>query len=156
MGTLWLLNSGATSHFTHDLNNFIEYYKLQSHERIPISIMSNKIYVVGEGTMLLKHYQGAKLVITHLTRVLYIPEITTHLLSMGMFLQQELCIHEDSHTISLVHKSRLVLTCKPLHLGQTFYWLNAAITELDANQIYNVDYDLMHRCLGHPSKNIMS
>ena len=28
MGTLWLLNSGASLHFTHDLNDFIEYHKL--------------------------------------------------------------------------------------------------------------------------------
>ena len=35
------------------------------------------------------------------------------------------------------------------------YWLNAAIADLDANQIYKVDYDLMHQCLRHPSKDIM-
>ena len=31
MGTLWLLDSGASSHFTHDLNDFIEYRKLPPH-----------------------------------------------------------------------------------------------------------------------------
>ena len=98
----------------------------------------------GEGSMLLKHYQGNKLVTTCLIKVLHILKITTCLLSIGKFLQQGLHIHEDSHTISLVHKNRLVLTCKPLHLGQTVYWLDAAIAELDANQIYKVDYNLMH------------
>ena len=156
MGTLWLLDSGALLHFTHDLNDFIEYCKLQLHERIPVNTASNKIYVEGEGSMLLKHYQSNKLVTTCLTKVLHILEITTCLLSIGKFLQQGLHIHGDSHTISLVYKNRLVLTCKPLHLGQMVYWLDAAIAELDANQIYKVDYDLMHRHLGHPSKDVMS
>ena len=64
MGTLWLLDSGASLHFTHDLNNFIEYRKLPPHERIPVKTAANKIYVEGEGAVLLKHYQGDKMVTT--------------------------------------------------------------------------------------------
>ena len=132
MGTLWLLDSGASSHFTHDLNNFIEYKKLPPHERILVNTTANKIYVEGEGAVLLKHYQGDKLVTTRLSKVLHIPEITTRLLSMGKFLQQGLRVQGDSHNISLMHQNKSVLTCKPLHLGQTVYWLNTAIADLDA------------------------
>jgi hypothetical protein len=75
---------------------------------------------------------------------------------MGEVLQQGLHIHGDSRNISLVHKNKPVLTCKPLHLGQTVYWLDAAIADLDAKQIYKVNYDLMHQRLGHPSKDVMT
>jgi hypothetical protein len=156
MGTLWLLDSGASSHFTQEINDFIEYCTPLPHERIPVNTASNKIYVVGEGSVLLKHYLGDKLVTTCLTKVLHIPDITARLLSMGKFLQQGLRIYGDSHNISLVHKDKPVLTCKPLHLGQMVYRLDAAIADLDAKQIYKVDYDLMHRRLGHPSKDIMT
>jgi hypothetical protein len=36
MGTLWLLDSGASLHFTHDFNDFIEYETAKSADRMPV------------------------------------------------------------------------------------------------------------------------
>ena len=44
--------------------------------------------------------------------------------------------------------------------GQTLYWLDAETTFINAQvvdtpDVYKVDYDLMHRRLGHPSKEVL-
>ena len=54
-----------------------------------------------------------------------------------------------------------MLTCKPVSFRQNVYWLDASVTDIEAkasifNTIYLVDYDLLHRCLGHQSKDILS
>jgi hypothetical protein len=54
-----------------------------------------------------------------------------------------------------------MLTCKPLSFSQNVYWLDASVTDVQAkvsifNTIYSVDYNLLHRHLDHPSKDILS
>jgi hypothetical protein len=41
----WLLDSGASSHFCFDLNDFIEYRKYKPHERTPVTTATHTIYV---------------------------------------------------------------------------------------------------------------
>ena len=94
---------------------------------------------------------------TRLYPVLYVPKITTRLLSMGDFLQQGMSVTGNAHNISLFYRKLCMMNCKPLLDGQTVYWLDASIPQLKEGQlIYSVDYDLMHRHLGHPSKDVMS
>src|ERR1700752_4239889 len=92
MGSLWLLDSGASAHFMHDFNVFIEYKPLPVDKRIPVKTASNMIYVEGIGAVLLKHKQGNKLVTTRLFPVLYIPQSSSRLLSMGEFFQHGLSV----------------------------------------------------------------
>jgi hypothetical protein len=51
------------------------------------------------------------------------------------------------------------MTLKPHMVGQTIYWLNVRHTSaghLAASSTVNeVDYNLMHCCFGHPSKDIL-
>jgi hypothetical protein len=54
-----------------------------------------------------------------------------------------------------------MLTCKPLSFSQNIYWLDTSVTDVQVkvsifNTIYLADYDLLHRCLGHPSKDVLS
>jgi transposase InsO family protein len=54
-----------------------------------------------------------------------------------------------------------MLTCKPISFSQNVYWLDASVTDVQAkasvfNTIYSADYDLLHRRLGHPSKDVLS
>ena len=153
----WLLDSGASAHFTYDKNDFIEYEDIPTNERIPVGTASNVIYVKGKGTVLLKHYMGDEAVTTRLYPVLYIPEITHKLLSMGEFLQQGQHVAGNAYEITLFYKKYATMTCKPLKDGQTVYWLDTTVAKIGAHQlIYTVDYDLMHRRLGHPSRDVMS
>ncbi len=87
--------------------------------------------------------------------------MSMHLLSMGVFLQQGLCILGNSQHINLLDNLKTIVRCKPLLPRQLLYWLDASTVDLlesnDANTslIYHVDYDLMHHCLGHPSKEVL-
>ena len=112
----------------------------------------------GKGIVLIKHLVGDELVTTCLYPVLHIPNISTQLLSIGEFLQQGLCIHGNAHEICLDYKHDTLMTCKPLQDGQTTYWLDATISNVEKiveQYIYMVDYNLMHKYLGHPSKDVM-
>jgi len=80
---------------------------------------------------------------------------------MGVFLQQGLHVLENSLHINLLDNLKTIVQCKPLISGQSLYWLDASTSDLvesnDANAsiIYNVDYDLMHCHLDHPSKEVL-
>jgi len=82
----WLLDSGASSHFCFDLNDFIKYQKYKPHKRTPVTTAAHTIYVKGKGTVLLKHKVDGKTVRMHLEHILHMLEITIRLLSMGQFL----------------------------------------------------------------------
>src|SRR6266581_8849870 len=102
------------------------------------------------GTVLLKHYIANKLVTTQVYPVFYIPSMSMRLLSMGVFLQQGLCILGNSQHINLLDNKNTIVQCNPLLPGQSLYWLDASTVDLlepndaSASLIYNVDYDLMH------------
>jgi hypothetical protein len=159
MGSMWLLDSGASAHFTHEINDFIEYTPFKPSERSPIATASNVIYIEGKGTVLLKHKVDNKLVTTRLYPVLYIPKLTTRLISMGEFLQQGLRVSGDYCSISLLSKHETIISCKPVFPGQTVYWLDASISDVEAKNVYpcvySVDHNLMHKRLGHPSRDIL-
>jgi hypothetical protein len=126
-GALWLLDSGASAHFTFDKNDFIEYEPATPDERTAVRTVFNTIYIEGKGAALVNHMQGDEMVQTRLYPVLYIPKITTRLLSMGDFLQQGMHVSGNAHNISLFYRKNCIITCKPLIDGQTIYWLDASI-----------------------------
>jgi hypothetical protein len=105
MGTLWLLDSGASLHFTHDFNDFIEYETAKAAERLPVRTASEIIHVEGKGAVLIEHKVNNKLVQTRLYPVHYIPKILMRLISMGQFLNDGLSIKGDARHISLYDKT---------------------------------------------------
>ena len=77
---------------------------------------------------------------------------------MGEFLQQGLHMKGSSLRITLTHKNKPFVQCRPLIIGQTLYWLDVLTTTVEAHfieAIYKVDYDLMHRRLEHPSNEVL-
>jgi hypothetical protein len=156
--SMWLLDSGASAHFTFEREDFIEYKPVS--DRQPVKTVAHTIYVEGIGTVLLWHYINLLPVTTQIYPVLHIPKMTAKLLSMGAFLQQGMRISGNAQVITLKHKILSYVQCKPLLPGHTLYWLTAKATKvkvLEAEQliIYQVDYDLMHRHLGHPSPEVL-
>jgi hypothetical protein len=86
--------------------------------------------------------------------------MSTRLLSMGAFLQQGMRVMGNAHHITLYHQIQSYVQCKPIMNGHPLYWLDAQSTPVEAQSaemplIYKVDYDLMHRRLGHPSKEVL-
>ena len=128
------------------------------HERTPVTTAAHTIYVEGEGAVLLKHMVDGKTIKMRLEHVLHVPQITTRLLSMGQFLLQGMRVSGDALSISLLHKSTNIITCKPLYNGSTIFILEATPVQLNQSAlvIYKADYELMHKRLGHPSKDVLT
>ena len=104
MGTLWLLDSSASLHFTHNFNDFIEYETAKPADRMPVRTALDIVHVEGKGAVLLEHKVNNKLVQTRLYPVHYIPKISMRLISMGQFLNDGLSVKGDAHHISLFDK----------------------------------------------------
>jgi hypothetical protein len=91
----WLLDSGATWHFTHSLSDFISYEDLK--DALIVQTASKPIFIKGSGAVLIKHEvtnkHRKKTITTVLHPVYYIPVITTRLLSLGVFLQEGMHVY---------------------------------------------------------------
>jgi GAG-pre-integrase domain len=145
----------------HNFNDFIEYETAKLADQMPVRTALDIVHIEGKGAVRFEHKVNNKLVQTCLYPVHYIPKISTHLISMGQFLNDGLSIKGDARHISLFDKTRPMLTCKPISSSQNVYWLDASVTDVQVkasifNTIYLADYDLLHRRLGHPSKDILS
>jgi len=66
MKNMWLLDSGASAHFTNNISDFINYMPIAKSDRMPVKTAAHMIYVEGTGTVLLRHYIANKLYSTYL------------------------------------------------------------------------------------------
>ena len=93
--------------------------------------------------------------------VFYVPGIKHRFLSVGTLLNQGLMLRgSSSHFKFRSHRlNRLEIVCEPHELGQTIYWLSAKLASADSllakSLVCSVDYDIMHRRFGHPSKDVL-
>ena len=110
---MWLLDSGASAHFTNNISDFIEYEPMPVHDRIPVNTAAHTIFVEGTGTVLLKHYINETRVTTRVHPVLYIPEMSIRLLSMGEFLQQGMRVLGNLLQITLQNKNTRLSNVNP-------------------------------------------
>ena len=153
----WLLDSGATAHFTNNLDDFIDYEPYNDDERPTIQSANTLAYAEGHGTVLVKHFVGQSPRLLRLTNVIYASSFHSRLLSMTLFLLQGLRVEGDARRISLLKGSKIIFSCFPAFKGDRSFWLHKYHREIVAdNCVYAVNYDLMHRHLGHPSKDVLS
>jgi hypothetical protein len=84
-------------------------------------------------------------------------------MSVGHLLNDGLKLEGSSSSLELSRKTsltkRLLLQFKPYCPGQNIYWLSARLTSWHAilamSSVTTVDYDIMHRCFAHPSKDVL-
>jgi len=159
----WLLDSGASMHFTGQRSNLVDAFKLAQ----PLMIqMANNITQVEEaGTVFITHtvlpcngktYKKT----TRLQPVYYLNRLNTHLLSMGEFLNDEQLIKGDNHQLMFLRNNIPVLTCQPHVVGSTTFWLNSTIESVQSlsaktGMVYAADYSIWHQRMGHPGDNIL-
>ena len=161
----WLIDSGASAHFTGDKDDLLNYEEVN--DGPPVKTATTTVRIQGKGAMLIKFdlpVRGSNEIRTlRLYPVFYIPQLTTKLLSMGTLLQSGLTVLGDQNQllfISAAIKAPLMI-CRPLFTGHTTYWIQARVANHniwqsnEAHLIYKVDYDLMHRRFGHPSKEVL-
>src|SRR5208283_3425404 len=156
----WIMDSGASLHFTNDLNDYAE-YTLGSYGIAQTA--SSVVKITAVGTVFLAHNvfrQGKKEVqMTRIYPVYYFVELKTHLLSMGTLLQDGLLLRGSSEEIVFKEGNRTVLSCKPRTPQQTIFWMSTRVIS-DASLvavpvIYIADHEIWHKRLGHPSKEVL-
>ena len=88
----WIMDSGASKHFTHELSDFAEYRPVNG-PMLTTAAKNAPLQVKGEGTVSLTHTvftsEGKEIVrTTRLSLVYYVPGMSTRLMSMGEILNQ--------------------------------------------------------------------
>jgi len=157
-GAFWLLDSGASCHFTGDIGNFASYNALK---RAHYTKTANGVALIaGIGTVLLwclDHNSGDEKVIT-LTQVLHMPGTTACLISMGEMLQHNYKVTGNKRGISLTHKAECLWFEPDPEDDRNVIFGIRSILIIRSNYIASVskiDYDIMHWRFGHPSKEIV-
>src|SRR6266545_5019632 len=156
----WMLDSGASNHFTPLMSDFITYSPFPSPERVGTA--ANSLSLPGSGTVLIEYEVEDKgkvyLKTLRLQDVMYVPKLMQCILSLGQFLKEGMCVYGNDTMITLLIPGNNipVMQCVPqTHLG-TIYWLMAKLAKKGTlHNIFKEDYDLMHQCFGHPSKEVL-
>jgi hypothetical protein len=145
----WLLDSGASMHFTNDINDFIDYQVIK-----PTNVVTanGSTKIAGKGAVILI-VEGQAI---RVEPVYHVPDLTCKLISLGEFLQSGLYTRGTSHSISVQEGSENYLTFYPSEMNPNLYTIKAIIYKEEALQkavpcIYTVDFEVMHRRLAHPS-----
>jgi hypothetical protein len=88
----WLLDSGASMHFTNNINDFIDYQVIKP---IKVVTANRSTQVTGKGAVILT--VGDKAI--WIEPVYHIPDLTTKLISLGEFLHDSLHTRGSSRSI---------------------------------------------------------
>jgi len=149
----WILNSGASKHFTSTKQDFIDFEVVTSAPEVKTAAANTVLHVEGKGAILLSHFvenhgtHTKKL--TRIYPVLYIP---------GVFLQnkQKVCGNTKHITFHDALALKPQLSAYPQNPWDTIYWVDfLEIDTASITSIYVIDYNVWHKCLGHPSKDVL-
>ena len=147
----WILDSGASLHFTHDINDFIDYRLVKP---IAISTATAFTNVIGKGTVILRVNGNA----IRISPVWHVPEMTAKLISLGQLFKGGLHSRGNSQQITVyTSNNEEFLTFLPRKEGDTIFTIQASIPEEGyfPQMIYKVDFETMHRRLAHPSNEVL-
>ena len=112
----WILDSGASLHFTNDIDDFIDYEVLEGNKMVHTA--NSVAHMVGRGMIMLALATGE---VVRIYPVYHIPSLTCKLLSMGMFLQNGLTVLGSLQKISLEERSNPFLSFVPQSAEDTIY-----------------------------------
>ena len=150
----WMLDSGASCHFTNDLNDFVEFKENVGPERV-VRTANGSTSIAGKGTVIFT-VNGEWV---RLYPVFYIPDLNDCLLSLGQFHQSRLSSRGSAHSIVLYDgNDEEFLMFYPQSANSTIYVIQSLLgTEVDysLSTVYNVDFETMHQHLTHPSGEVL-
>ena len=91
--------------------------------------------------------------------VFYISGLSIRLLSLGTLLNDSFILRGTVDQLNFYQRSRLQMQLNPHVKGDTLFWLRARVTSaaeiLAKSTVLTVDYETLHRCFGHPSKDVL-
>jgi hypothetical protein len=150
--------------FTSEISDFSTYEKITNGPQVQTADKKTVIHVVGKGTVFITHKVetdsgeiSTRSGVLH--PVYHILGLSARLLSVRSCLAGGLSLRGDKTKINFYSGCSIVMTLKPHMVGQTIYWLNAWHTTTSnlvaSSTVHEVNYDLMQRHFGHPSKDIL-
>lgn len=148
-----MLDSGASQHFTNNLKDYSTYRELVPHVK---AITANGVVeITHKGIITLRPMNRQRI---KLSPVLYMPGLTTRLISMGQLLQDGFELMTGNASAITLRKGSDLIKFLPRSRGDTIYqivaWLHKYLDVLKAEP--GVDYNIMHRRFGHPSRRVLN
>jgi len=157
----WMLDSGATVHISPYMADFIDYIPALEKGYVRIAEGPTDLVVEGSGTVLIQHmfhYKGkSHMELLRLQEVLYIPGVIARFASLVCLLKEGLHVYGDAAGINLFTREndKVPLICAEPRDSKMLFWLKAEQPSLNrVESVFTTNYDLMHHCLGHPSKDV--
>ena len=159
----FLADSGASLNFTNNLNNFSEYNEIKDGPSVQTALKDNQLQVCSMGAVFLTYeiVEHGKQIewMSHLNPVFYIPRLSIRLLSLGVLLTDGLTLRGTKSKMTFYKGSLMQMQLNPHNIGDTLFWLRAWVTPatnlLAKSTVFTVDYELLHHCFGHPSKDVL-
>jgi hypothetical protein len=152
LNNLWLLDSGASFHFTNNMDDFAEYSPLK--KAVHIATATNTTEVIGVGTVILNY----KSEVVHLALVYYIPKLNCRLISMGALLRDGMVAHRNAKHINILTQSNQVfLKFKPCQDGDTIYCIKSLPNNerIAYSMPHTSNYQIWHKRFAHPLRDVL-
>jgi hypothetical protein len=135
-------------------------------EKPSIAHTANKgipLEILGSGTIFLSHAVDGtdKVVNVRLAPMFYIKGLSVRLMSIGAWLQQGCILRGTKQKFAIEQPGRSqMISLYPTRDGETIYWFSGTLIkqqpQLNSLQtVFNADYELMHRRMGHLSRDIL-
>ena len=153
----WILDSGASTHFTLHCLDFVTYVKLKGNDCIPVQTAGGIIYVTGRGHVLIQwmDHVHKKSHLLDLHSACHIPNSGVCLISLGQLLNYGAKVQGDTHQINVLYGHGILLApFTPGHLGSNMYTLESLPLK-GLTMTCTLTYDVVHHCLGYPSKDMI-
>src|SRR5258708_7336030 len=135
----WLIDSGASLHFTNSLDDYVHYEQMTS--QILVKTANSSALLRGKGTVILMLSNGERI---RINPVYYIPDLTCQLLSMETFLKNGYSCIGSKASIKIMRGPKTFLTFYPRSEIDSIYVIKSHAAKSDIymalNTIYGVDY----------------
>ena len=165
--TLWMCDSGASDHFTYNIDDFSEYEPFQEGQMRWVKTADSISPLKGQGTVIIKHQlKNGRSHLVKLYPVLYMPSATACLISNGRLCKQGLVAVQNDEWIAFSFKNnkKTYIEGFGLHYKDTLTFCKGYVVKVNPNQVLphlnvisakKVDYETWHKRLGHLSKEIL-
>lgn len=150
MRTIWLLDSGSTSHMSSDVDIF-DWLKSDNREIALADKGGKKIASNGIGEIVMKQTNVQNKV--RLSNVLHVPELNSNLLSVAKFTDRGYKVEFDKKG-AVVYKDKNLIEMRAEREGNGYY----VKTDIISGEKVKVvkENDVWHRRLGHVSKDLIA
>lgn len=151
-GDKWIMDSGASSHMSKHLNWFTD-LEMYTTTKACAAGDGRRLSILGKGSMILEPTTGNKRTKLSLRNVLFIPELTTNLISVGTAADKDIDTLFSKPGCIMISEGKALARGKRLNDRLYLMDLKVKLTGVESNLLVNEaeSLDDYHRVLGHAS-----